>query len=60
MDMHNCIGLQRGVPARAMDEGVMDRQLVEGLAHGLFGALIEAAIGLAPARDRTTVRAESG
>ena len=59
-EMRNCLGLLRGVLARAMDEGVMVRQPVESLAHVLFGALIEAAISVSLAPDQGAARAESG
>jgi len=53
-------GLLREFLRRAMVQGLIEDQPIEPLTHVLAGALNEAAILVANARDRETARAEAG
>lgn len=54
------LGLLRGVLEQAMEQGVIDRQPLDPLAHMLLGAMNEGALHMARAADVKTARAEVG
>ena len=54
------LGIIRAAVAQAVEEGVIDRQPVEPLAHMLHGALNEAGMYIARSGDVKAARAEAG
>lgn len=54
------LGIIRAAVAQAVDQGVIDPQPVEPLAHMLHGALNEAGMHIARSADVTAARTEAG
>ena len=60
IDERHAMGLLRAVIERLIEEGRIERQPVEMLAHMLFAALTEAAVMIAKAPDRERARKDAG
>ena len=60
IDMQYGLGLVKASLENAMQTGLIDRQPVEPLAHLIVGALDEAAMYIARARDSAAARREMG
>ena len=57
---HHGLGIIRAALAQAVEEGVIDPQPIEPLAHMLHGALNEAGMHIARSQNVNAARAEAG